>query len=282
MVWPSPIGYSIVLPLPIVKKWGISILKQPFYCQYLGFFSREKLSEDLANLFLKKLSEHFIYISSYSFNPDNTEVLGNLLNQFSDFLPRTFQTHWLPLSKSYPALYSGYHRDKRKNLRRSTNKEWNIQLSENPIPLLALFQSNHAAKIPGGVADSAYHLLQQLHKELLNRNLCSLFYAVKDSSIHAGCLIVTEGNRSIYLFNAADPTGRAGNARTLILDHYFRSREGSLTVFDFESPPHTGICSNYLGYGSEEVTFYSIRKNKLPFPLRKWQENRIQKSTTRR
>jgi hypothetical protein len=281
IVWPSLTDYAVVLPLPIVRKWGIQVVQQPFFCQYLGFFSKIELSKEVAQVFLEKINNQFIYISSYSFNPGNTPVISNLLPQVPDFISRLLATHWLSLTKTYPEIYNGYSKDKKENLRKSLKQNWKIEYSDNLEPLLKLFEANHADKITGGVASSAYQLFKKIYNELVIRKLDSLVYALQDANIHAGCLIVKEGKQHIYLFNAADRIGRKGNARAFLLDNHFQFNTNSAIVFDFESPANTGIVNNYLGYGAHEVRFYSIRKNKLPFPLRKWQEQRILNSTTK-
>lgn len=282
IVWPSLTEYSVVIPLPIVRKWGLSVVQQPFFCQYLGFFSNRKLSEELVRSFLQRITDQFIYISSYSFNPGNTELLSNLFPVLPDFITRFSTTHLLPLTKPYTELYNGYSTDRKNNLRRSVKESWKVEYSNKFEPLLQLFETNHAYKIPGGVDASSYELLLKLHKELEKRRLCLLSYALKDYEIHAGYLIVREGDHHIYLFNAADEMGRKGNARTFLLDKYLRSQANKSGFFDFESPADSGIITNYLSYGAEEVNFYTVRKNKLPFPLRKWQEKRILKSITKR
>lgn len=282
LIWPSLTDYKVILPLPIVKKWGLSVIQQPFFCQYLGFFSTGNLSEELPKVFLEKISDHFSYISSYSFSPHNTSLLTTLFPQVPEFITRKLATHWLSLSKSYSELQALYSKDKKENLRKSLKENWEIDISENLEPLINLFKINHSNQITGGVSDSSYHILRKLYKELSERKLCSISYASKTSYHHAGVLIVKEGLQHIYLFNAADEIGRKGNARVFILDTYFQRSCKTAHFFDFESPANPDIVKNYLGFGAKEARFYSIRKNKLPFPIRKWQEKRILKSITKK
>lgn len=281
LVWPSLLDYKVILPLPIVKKWGLAVIQQPFFCQYLGFFSAGNLSEELTKVFLEKLSDHFCYISSYNFSPHNTSLLTTLFPQVPEFITRQLATHWLDLSKSYSELQALYSKDKKENLRKSLKANWTIEISEDLEPLINLFKINHSNQITGGVSESSYHLLKKLYKELSERKLSSIIYATKNSDHHAGVLIVKEERQHIYLFNGADKIGRKGNARTFILDNYFQNTTETAHFFDFESPIKPDIVKNYLGFGAKEAGFYSIRKNKLPFPIRKWQEKRILKSITK-
>lgn len=135
--------------------------------------------------------------------------------------------------------------------------------STNPEPLITLFQQNHTAGIDGGVADWAYDILRNLITELSKRKLITLRYACRNGRIDAGALFVYEGNRIIYLFNAASETGRRGNARTLLIDQLIQEKAGMELVFDFESPEKLAIRDFYRSFGAVEEPFYELRWNRL-------------------
>ena len=59
--------WKAVMPLPTKQKWGLNVVKQPFFCQFLGIFTTP--SVELASVqtaFVEALSTHFRYVSSYS------------------------------------------------------------------------------------------------------------------------------------------------------------------------------------------------------------------------
>ncbi|UFH56539.1 GNAT family N-acetyltransferase [Spirosoma sp. KNUC1025] len=135
--------------------------------------------------------------------------------------------------------------------------------SGDVAPLLNLFRENHADEIPGGVAVWAYRMFENLTKELNSRGLATLRYAVREGRIEAGALFVQEGNRLIYLFNAASPAGRLGNARTLLIDQIIREKAGKPAVFDFESPVKASIRDFYRSFGATEESFWHISWSRL-------------------
>lgn len=271
LVWPSATDFSVVMPLPIRRKFGNSVLYQPLFCQYLGIFSKHELNAEQCEAFLRALAGHFPYISSYTFNPENFAVMDTLC--LKSFEPEVFQTHWLHLEQPYEALYAGYSKDRRTNLKRSRTQHWEICESEDFEPLIALFAENHAAGI-GRIKSDAYQLLRRLGKACIRNGSGRLMYARAGERICAGILLTHYCGRTIYLFNAADNPGRKGNARAVMLDAWFGENAGTRSVFDFESPRKDSIAAYYAGFGAVPMPFYGIRRNALPFALRQIQELR--------
>lgn len=264
-------NYGIVMPLPVRTKWGVATLQQPLFCQYLGIFSGEILSTEEVSAFLSALNRHFTYISDYAFHPWQIEILQSALSGFSNFSIVEKTTHWLDLDSTYAKIIGRYKKDRRTNLKKSLTKGWQISDSIDAGPLLLLFRDNHAPRIKG-VKESAYPLFRQLTGVLLKQKKAKIQYASLDGKIHAGVMLLENKSTGIYIFNASDAVGRQGNARTFLLDRYFRQAAGKLHIFDFESPEIASIARFYESFGAEKRVFISIKKNKLPFPIRQLQE----------
>jgi hypothetical protein len=270
LVWPSAQDYLIVMPLPVKRKAGKTIVYQPLFCQYLGLFSVNELTTFQLEAFLKSLSLHFSYISTYSFNPENSELIKKICFRFDEFEVKEQHTYWLRLEQGYSKIYNQYSKDRKLNVKRGRQNGWTMQESRDIQPLVRLFRENHAARIPGGVNPDAYQKLKLLFEQLNYK--AELWYAEKNNRIHAGILLVKNSERVIYLFNAADKSGRTGNARTFLLDHYFSVNAGNPLIFDFESPEVSSIASFYESFGGEKKAYFTIRKNGLAFPFRQIQE----------
>lgn len=262
LVWPSADEYQIVMPLPVKSIFGFSVLYQPHFCQYLGLFSTVELTHEKVAVFLKACSDSFSYISSYCFHPTNTQLLGTALNSFPELQQNTNKTVWL----SVQSEYNGYTKDRRKNLLRADQWKWQEEMGDDIEPLIDLFRHNHMSKITGGVAEKSLTIFKKLFEECLKRGNSELKYAYHEGILHAGVLIIREGNIAVYIFNAADFTGRRGNARTFLLNNYFKMKGSEELVFDFESPDITSIHNFYRSFGGIEVPFINIRKNDLKFP----------------
>lgn len=275
LVWPAAGEYRIVMPLPVKRKWLKEVVQQPLFCQYLGVFSTQPITAIELTLFLRALSHHFSYISSYHFNPDNSPIVREILPDFPNLIAEENQTYWLSLGAAYNKIKDHYSVDRKANLKRSLVVDWVVEKRDNPQPLIDLFQKHHAKKIPGGVNPSAYALLSQLVQSLKMTNACELWYAVSDGQIHAGAIFARSAGKIIYLFNASDQVGRDGNARTFLLDQFFKENAEESIVFDFESPEIASIAAFYKSFGAVKMPYYAIKQNNLPVPFRQIQNWRL-------
>ncbi|WP_338872330.1 GNAT family N-acetyltransferase [Spirosoma sp. SC4-14] len=250
-------SYKAVMPIPLRRK-GIAglmhrwVVHQPFFCQFLAVFSVDEVDTDP---FLEAVSHLFRYGTKLCLRQVSRRPVWAEVSQLA--------THILDLSADYATLFQNYSRDRKLNLRRAEAANWTVVESTDLQPLLNLFRINHAETIDGGVADWAYALFDRLGNELMSRGFGILYYAAQQGRIEAGALFVREGNRIIYLFNAASATGRTKNARTLLIDQVIRAYAGTNSIFDFESPVKSSIVDFYRSFGASEEPFYNLRWNRL-------------------
>lgn len=275
LVWPDRSNYQIVMPLPVVKKWGKTIIFQPLFCQYLGVFSMDCLGQTDFLAFMQALSSHFSYVSSYHFNPENFNILFKIKDRLTEFTFIAQHTCWLNLCKTYGEIYDGYNQDRRTNVKRGKNAGWVFEKNGEIDPLIELFIANQSQRITGGVCRNAYDLLKNIFAETQTRGIGEVCYAKKDNLIHAGIFVVWYAGRVIYLFNASDGVGRKSNARSCLLDQYFSQHAAENLVFDFESPEVPMIAGFYKSFGAHAIPYFKISKNRLWFPFRQIQNWRI-------
>ncbi|MCU0390489.1 MAG: hypothetical protein MUE81_05190 [Thermoflexibacter sp.] len=256
--------YLTVMPLPIKKKYGISFLHQPLFCQQLGLFSiQQEISEEEKKIFLTLVLERFRFIPSYQFNThhSNLSFLSNE-NQLFTF----HQTHYLSLKDEYIILHQNYSHDRKLNLRRALKANIQIIESQDIKPLLFMFEKDIAAKIQGGVASEAYSLMERIFEGLKTRKSCKMLYAKNlQGEITAGGLFAFYQDKIIYLFNAGYSHTRKENGRTLLIDWIIRQNANSSLVFDFESAEVASIAYFYKSFGSTAMPYPVIKQyNQLP------------------
>ena len=273
LVWQENNRWQAVMPLPIRQKWGWQVIQQPFYCQLLGVFTNASVDPSLAgSRLLKALAAAFRYISIYSGRFSKGVVFPETMKE------RVAVTHILSLHPPYRALWQQYSQDRKNNLQLGRNFGWQTRQSLDIEPIIGLFRENHAAQIQGGVSDNAYVLLRKVADVLHRQNALRVVYAFKDEKIEAGALFAVFDRRIIYLFNAASPTGRKGNARTLLIDKIIQEYAGTDFIFDFESPEKASIASFYRSFGATEEEYKLLTYNNLPFPLKQLQEWRVERA----
>ncbi|GAB3691396.1 hypothetical protein GCM10027592_09390 [Spirosoma flavus] len=255
--------YQAVMAVPLRRKQvaGVTlawVVHQPFFCQFLPIFCCNATLD--FQPFYEMLIKYFRYGAVLRLGQEIDSKLINNIQQLS--------THILHLSPDYKTVYQNYTADRKTNLIRAQKANWHVVESTDSTPLLDLFRKNHAAGIPGGVGEWAYEILQNLTEVLQKRNVALIRYAMQNGRIEAGALFVREGNRIIYLFNAASTGGRKGNARTLLIDqliqeHAGRRYVGKPYLLDFESPEKQSIRAFYKSFGAVKKPFWEVRWNRL-------------------
>lgn len=249
--------YHTVLPLPEDRRWGICYLKHPFFAQQLGFFSIEPQPRRLA--FLEALRPHYRYVADYCFNTNDADFAlprGNATLQY---------THYLDLSPGYSTLRANYRPDRRHRLRQAEKRGLPIVESSDLEPLLTMFRQTVAPQIPGGVGEPVYDLLRRLFLEIKQRELGTLYYALRaDGKPGAGAWFVRWQGQIIYLFNAAYAEARHENGRTHVLDQVIRQHAQTPQYLDFESAQVPAIADFYSSFGAVAYPFWRWHENRLP------------------
>ncbi|WP_299761068.1 GNAT family N-acetyltransferase [uncultured Pontibacter sp.] len=258
--------YTCVMPLAVRQKYGVAYLQQPLFCQQLGIYARQEPAQAQVTELLDTVHQNFKYTSGYSFCTANTTIINKEAQQRQFY---TLYTHYLPLHKPYQQLWKGYTRDRKYNLNKARREDLRLIQSNDIEPLIRLFRQNIAHKVYGGVDAAAYDMLRDLYTACVEKVKTELIYTLaKDGSITAGGLFLHYGGYIIYVFNAADASGRKTNARTLILDDIIRRNANTEQVLDFESPMIQNIAGFYQSFGSEPTPFFEWKYNQLPLPLK--------------
>lgn len=252
-------GYRAVMPVPLRRKRGRWVVHQPLFCQILGIFSPDAVDPEP---FFAAMQQQFRYGSIL-----HTQQIPDAPSL--QLTTRQVHTHVLNLSPDYETIAHRYSPDRKLNLRRAEAANWTVADSDDPEPLIQLFRTHHAGRIPNGVAPWAYTVFRTLFAALHRRHLTTLRYVLKGDVIHAGALFVQEGNRIIYLFNAASLEGRTGNARTLLIDQIIRENASQPVVLDFESPEQLSIVHFYASFGAVATPFWEVRYNRLTW-VERW------------
>ncbi|WP_187262903.1 GNAT family N-acetyltransferase [Pontibacter beigongshangensis] len=259
--------YVAVLPLPVARKLGVQYLRQPLFCQQLGVFATAQYDYNKVGELLEVARSHFSLSTTYSFNTANTKALQQVPELQQEL--QTFFTHYLRLDKPYESLYRHYSRDRKLNLRRAQQANLQVVERDDPEPMITFFREHVQHKIYGGVAEEAYTLLRRLYRELQSRQMVKMWYtATADGELNAAAMFMFYGDRIIYLFNAANAAGRAGNGRTLLLNEVIKQNANSSRILDFESPQLENIAHFYASFGSTAVPFRMWQFNRLPLPLK--------------
>lgn len=262
--------YQAVMPLPYRKKYGISFVHQPVFCQQLGFFSRKGIqTETLFPAFWKEVNRRFRWVASYCFNEQNEQELV-----FPEKISRVQrENHVLALENPYADIYQQYATDRKINLNRARNTNWQIATHPDMRTLIQLHREHNEAKATSDYKRldlTLYDRLVQATDELLKRNLADIRLAYKDEHLEAGGLFVYDQSRIIYLFNAATLKGRKQQARLWMINELIERFAGQKMAFDFESPAigADSVKAYYQSFGATTRVYSEIAYNRLGWAIK--------------
>ncbi|RQP08763.1 MAG: hypothetical protein EAS48_09375 [Chryseobacterium sp.] len=121
--------YEAVMPLNLVRKFGVRVVIMPMLCQQLGVFSRRD-DPAVNGMFLQFLQQKF-NILTYSFNA------GNKFNADVNYRP-----NYILHSAPYAEVYKKYSASRRRNIKKAAapsvefcdeliSQDWQAFVSEN-------------------------------------------------------------------------------------------------------------------------------------------------------
>ena len=245
--------YESVMPLPEVRKYNYSILRNPTMCYQLGIFSPKRVHEDLCENFLQKIPEHYRKIN-LAFNKYNS-----LPSYYSS---RSLYHFELDLFGEYNRFAKRYSQQLSNCIAEATNNK--ITLS-NVISSreLILFSERIEKK-----DTERSKLLHRLISICQRYKLCKLVGAYdKYNTLVAAVLIIITASKIYFIYGNSDENGKKEFAMYSILDHIIKKNcNKNLTLsFDYSSPYLAAVFSSFHAV---QCSFPVFIRNKLPFYLK--------------
>ena len=248
--------YQSVMPLTGGKKFGVNYLFQPYFVQQLGVFSKQSLTPEKTEAFLKAIP------SKYRF----AEIRLNESNILSKDIEgiEYHRNVLLDLNHDYIAIKENYHSNTKRNLAKAG--EYHLQLIFNVIPyhVVALFRDNRGATLDKW-GDAEYGNLISLGKTAQNRKSAFILGVneMGDGEILCAALFMKANNRITFLFSGLNQKGKERQAMTYMLDQVIQKYAGQPVTLDFEGSDDENLARFYLGFGGVETKYPSYSFNRL-------------------
>jgi hypothetical protein len=262
--WNALIGedYGWVFPLTSKKKYGVTYLYQPPFCQQLGVFTKPSVEVPFTKIF-EWLKNNFSFweINLNHSTDSNSITLPVEFNTATNFI--------LNLAEDYTSIASRYKNDLTKNIDRSKKLELKFQRHNDYNKVIDLFMKYYSGRL-SNISLADYQRFRNIcayakeEKTLLCREVVS-----SSNELMSIALILIEGKRLYNLMNVTTAAGRRVEANHFLLDSIIKEHSGKELIFDFEGSDVPGIKSFYRGFGAENQPYYPIKYNNLPWPW-KW------------
>jgi len=254
LIWGN---YEYVMPLPIRRKFGISYLYQPLFSQQLGIFPNPPL--EIAKIFYSEAYHLFRY-SDVQLNAENQEID---LDGMVDLLPRN--NYLLSLSPKYEELLNNYSKNTRRNIKKTKNNSLQFLSGVSLEDYLSFKQKNLAP----GVSNKDISKLKNLIAFGLYKGFGKIYGTyTTENELCAAVYFCWWKNRVIYMNAVSDRKGKELHAMYFLVDSFIREQAGKNLILDFEGSMIPGVARFYKGFGASPETYFQLKFNRLPLPLR--------------
>ncbi|MFO7878947.1 MAG: GNAT family N-acetyltransferase [Bacteroidales bacterium] len=232
-------NYRGVMPLPYVKKAGIRLYIQPWFCQQLGPFWIHSYPKGLLSAMKKKIASPFYHLNLNSqtrFFPENhkLELRPNMV---------------LPLDKSWKSLVLDF----RSNHSRNIKKAGKAGLEIRPVSTeqyLGLKKSSGTR-----MSGKQWEKLGKLLVELDKKNLLIPAGAWLDGELVSAVCWIKDFRHLVYFQAAGNETGKKHAAAFLLVSDMMQQYAERDYVIDFEGSSNQGVRRFYRGFGATNEAY---------------------------
>ena len=230
--------YEVIMPIPLQYKLGLKFVLQPIYCQQLGVFYKEEISEELFREFEKKL--HKYRVRAYHFNEENTER----------FEPEGVKrvNHVLDLDLEYEQLRKNYNRNRRRKLN-TLPKDFSLIDTDD----YSVFFTLRTAHYPELDDKRKKEILKRIFAISLSKGKMIL-KSISDANQETFALVlyIISGKRLIQLAAVRDKNIQDIGFFTLILDKVILENSDSEKKIDFGGSMMEGVAMYNESFGAKK------------------------------
>ena len=244
--------YQAVLPLPFVKKMGFKLYVQPLFCQQLGPFSLEPLSEEEIINILDHLPKKALRLN-LSFS---TGI--NIPEQFSHLNSKQKINQIIKLENNIESLRGDYRRVSKRKLKNHGYKYTDLEEIHDPQEVISFYKQQLESKVH--LKEKGYSTALKLFTKAIAMNAayCYKFKNKETNESVSKGLVILDENRVINLFSATKKSATGANAKNidLLLEKFYSNK----STFDFEGSSLPGINQFFNSFGPQTTFYYSIDK----------------------
>ena len=249
--------YDAVFPLPRARKYGIQYLATPVFLQQLGAFSPDTPLQRALNEFIDYMPDFYRLIDL---------CVGQRID--NDRYKVTLKANYeLDLSGSYDKLWNGFSKHCRRNIEKAGRKKPEIIQDIMPDELIDLFIRNRGIEVKG-ISSRDYQKLNSLMNFCLKNRKGRILgvRSGKKKLIYGVFLVEIKGNKTMLLV-VNTPISREKSLGYFVVNEIIRESAGTRTILDFAGSSIPSIAAFMESFGSVNVPFYRIYRNRLPWPV---------------
>ncbi len=248
--------YKTVMPIVSSRKFGLTYLYQPPFCQQHGVFGNN-VSADLVKEFIIAIKSKFRF----------AEIMLNEINELQvDGVIQNVNIT-LALSKNIEEIRKAYNDNTKRNIKKAEQSGLTVHKGFAIENLISLFKANKGKTLEK--SDKWYKILKTLAYQLHYKGYANTYNVINQKNeIIAGILLIEFNKRAILLFSGAGNEARETGAMHFLIDSILSGISNTNDIFDFEGSNNSNLAKFYMGFGGKISTYPFVRINQLPICYR--------------
>ena len=247
--------YKAVMPIPIRKKYGIKYVYPPFWLLELGVFSLD----DSINY------QSFFDMLFKKFKAVETRLnVDNRISKSTVFLIDK-QMQLLSIKDDYEAVFDGYRKDRKKDLRKAQNANLVEKWGDSPENLIQLFKNNVGKRTPY-ITGKDYIVLEKLINTCIKKGVGEMLSIYnEENTLVASGFFLKHQHKVTILVSSTDFKHRKNGENTFLIDRAIFKYQHNYDIFHFGGSSMESIAKFFLSFGAETHTYQQIKYSNLPF-----------------
>jgi len=250
--------YDSVFPIPCSRRFGIDYVATPIFIQQLGAFSPDKPASGSLIEFLDYMPDIYRLVDLSV--GQEISINGYKVTEKANFE--------LDLSDEYDLIWERFSNHCRRNIEAAAKKRPELVSDVKPDEIVDLFIRNRGKEIPG-IKPRDYQRLKNLMNFCLKNKKGRIIgvRATKKRLIYGIFIVETPGNKTL-LFVVNTPQSRERRIGYFIVNEIIKSNASTSTIIDFAGSSIPSVASFMESFGSVNVPYYRIYRNRLFWPVR--------------
>jgi hypothetical protein len=216
--------------------------------------------KEIAELFYIELIRRFRYsdFQINSKNPINQDMEG------IDFLPR--ENYLLGLHFKYNELSSAFTKNTKRNVAKANKNNLNLVIGVTLEEYIEFKINNLPVPLSKKAINSLKSLIALGHYKGFGE-----IYGVytEENQLCAAVYFCRWKDRVIYFNAVSSEKGKELGGMYFLLNSFIKENAGKNYILDFEGSMVPGVARFYKGFGATPETYFQLKFNRLPLPL-KW------------
>jgi hypothetical protein len=240
--------YQAVMPIPWKQKYFIKYITQPFFCQQLGVFSKDEISNDVIQNFIKVIPIKFLKIT-LNFNSKNAIDSKDLIIKNNAILK---------LDKDFKELKNNFNKNRKRDLKKAELSLFTFDTAIQSNEFFDFYLEN----------DKNYKaekkLLFTLKKIITSSNLKIKYFGLRhNGALSCSVLLLDDGKRVTYLVPVSNNFSRENGGATFLISKILSLYAKRNYILDFEGSMIAGVAKFYRSFGAKEAVYFTFNRTFL-------------------